>query len=295
MNWPAVSRWACSRLIGSIALAFDGPAHGGRQGRVQPRHPADPLRELLRLPRARQNHRKADLRLDLRDAALAKEAIVPGKPDESELVARILSDDADEVMPPPKSHKTLTAEQKELLEALGRRGGGVPAALGLRRPDAARRRRRSKRRRWVRNPIDAFILATLEAEGIDAVARGRPADAAPPAQPRPDRPAADARRRSTRSSTTRDPDAYEQLVDRLLASPHYGERMAVPWLDARPVRRHRRLSTATRTSDICPYRDYVIDAFNANMPFDQFTIEQLAGDLLPDPTPEQLVATGFNR
>ena len=124
-----------------------------------------------------KNQRKAKLRLDERASALATEAIVPGKPDESELVARIFSDDADEVMPPPSTHKTLTAAQKELLKQWIAAGGRVPAALGLHRRRAARRSRRSKHAAWVRNPIDAFILAHLEAEGITPVARGRPADA----------------------------------------------------------------------------------------------------------------------
>ena len=128
---------------------------------------------------------------------------------------------------------------------------------------------------------------------LRAVARGRPAHAAPPAQPRPDGlpPTPD---EVARLLADADPNAYERQVDRLLASPHYGERMAVPWLDlvrfTDTVGYH-----GDQNQNVFPYRDYVIDAFNRNKPFDQFTIEQIAGDLLPNPTTEQLVATGFNR
>ena len=126
------------------------------------------------------------------------------------------------------------------------------------------------------------------------VARGRQGHAHPPAVARPDRPAADAEARSMRSSRTPSPDAYERLVDRLLASPHYGERRGRHWLDlARYADSNGFTIDAPRS--IWKYRDWVIDAFNRDLPFDQFTIEQLAGDLLPKPTTEQLVATGFHR
>lgn len=239
-----------------------------------------------------KSHRKADLRLDIREAALEKEAIVPGKPEESELIARVFSDAADEVMPPPEAHKTLTPEQKDMLRRWVEAGAEYQphwAYVTPHRPEVPT----AKQAGWVRDPIDAFILGTLESKGI-----------APSAE-------ADRRTLLRRLSLDltglpptpeavqafvddTDPKAYERQVDRLLDSPHYGERMAVPWLDL-----VRFTDTVGYHGDqnqrIFPYRDYVVAAFNRNMPFDQFTVEQLAGDLLPRPTPEQRVATGFNR
>ncbi len=218
--------------------------------------------------------------------------MVPGKPDDSELVARVFEDDAEQVMPPPETHKTLTAEQKELLKRWIAQGAEYQAHWAYvppqrHTPPAVRETG------WVRNPIDAFILSTLESKAI---------------KPSPEADRATLIRRlsldliglpPTREEVRAfehdaDPRAYERLVDRLLESPHYGERMAVPWLDlarfADTVGYH-----GDQGQRVFPYRDYVIDAFNGNKPFDQFTVEQLAGDLLPHPTTEQLVATCFNR
>ena len=129
---------------------------------------------------------------------------------------------------------------------------------------------------------------------VGAVARGGQADAAAPRQPRPDRPAADVARNGRLPRRTRAPDAYEKAVDRLLASPHYGEHLARYWLDlARYADTNGYEKDDRRT--IWPYRDWVINAFNRDMPFDQFTIEQIAGDLLPNATLEQKIATGFHR
>jgi hypothetical protein len=239
-----------------------------------------------------KNKRKAKLRLDDRASALSMEAFVPGKPDESELVARVQSDDAEQVMPPPTSRKSLTPAQKELLTQWVAQGAEYQAHWSYvtpERPPVPAVRNMT----WVQSPIDAFILSRLESKGI-----------AP--SPEADRRTL-IRRLSldlvglppspeevTAFERDADPRAYERLVDRLLESPHYGERMAVPWLDlarwADTVGYH-----GDQGQRIFPYRDYVIDSFNSNKPFDQFTIEQLAGDLLPHPTSEQLVATGFNR
>jgi hypothetical protein len=239
-----------------------------------------------------KNKRKAKLRLDERASALGLKAIVPGKPDESAMVDRITSDDAEEVMPPPASHKSLTPAQKDLLKEWISQGAEYQAHWSY-VPPQHHPVPRVKNTSWVRNPIDAFLLSTLESKGI-----------APS-------PEADRRTLIRRLSldliglpptpekahdfvSDTDPRAYERLVDRLLESPHYGERMAVPWLDlarfADTVGYH-----GDQGQRVFPYRDYVIDSFNANKPFDQFTIEQLAGDLLPNPTTEQLVATCFNR
>ena len=197
-------------------------------------------------------------------------------------------------MPPPKSHKKLTAAQKETLQALGRRRRRVPAALVVDRARNGRRCRRSRTRPGSAIPIDRFILAELEKHGLQPGRRGRPADAGPPAQPRPDRPAAGAgRRRGVRQRHSR-PTLTRSYVDRLLASPHWGEHRGRYWLDAaRYADTHGIHFDNYR--EIWAYRDWVIDAFNRNMPFDQFTIEQLAGDLLPNRTLDQQVASGFNR
>jgi hypothetical protein len=239
-----------------------------------------------------KNKRKAKLRLDDRATAVGLQAIVVGKPDESELVSRIQSDDAEQMMPPPASRKSLTPAQKELLRQWIAQGAEYQAHWSyapLERPPVPTVRNTT----WVRNPIDAFILGKLESKGITPS------------------PKADRRTLIRRLSLDliglppspeevitferdTDPRAYELLVDRLLESPHYGERMAVPWLDlvrwADTVGYH-----GDQGQRIFPYRDYVIDSFNVNKPFDQFTIEQLAGDLLAHPSTEQLVATGFNR
>ena len=148
-------------------------------------------------------------------------------------------------------------------------------------------------RSWPRNPIDHFVLARLEAEGLRPIARGRSRHPDPPRQPRPDRPAPDPRGgRCVRGRPA--PDAYERLVDRLLASPHHGERQARPWLDqARYADTNGYEKDGGRS--IWPYRDWVIRAFNRDLPFDRFTIEQIAGDLLPNATLDQRIATGFHR
>jgi hypothetical protein len=239
-----------------------------------------------------KSHRKADLRLDDRSNAIAKEAIVPGNVDLSEVVARIFSDEAELVMPPPESTKTLSPSQKEMLKRWIAEGATYQAHWAyepIKRPAIPQ----SKDKTWPKNPIDSFILASLEAKGIKP-------------SPETDRrtllrrlsldliglpPSLEEVREFDADSSE---NAYEKQVDRLLASPRYGERMAVPWLDlvrfADTVGYH-----GDQNQHIFPYRDYVIDAFNKNLPFDRFTLEQLAGDLLENPTPEQLVATGFNR
>lgn len=239
-----------------------------------------------------QNTRKAKLRLDLREEALRRKAIVPGRPDESGLIERIFSDDPDDLMPPAESHKHLTVAQKETLRRWVAEGAQYQphwAYVIPTRPAVPEVRNRSA----VANPIDAFVLRPLEDRGV---APSRPADrrrllrrvsldltGLPPTP-----------REIAAFVADRSADAWERQVDRLLASPHYGERMAVPWLDT------ARFSDTVgyhgdQNQRIFPYRDYVIDAFNGNKRFDQFTIEQLAGDLLPEPTVEQRIATGFNR
>ena len=242
------------------------------------------------------SQRQADLRLDQESGLLGTtadpEVVVPGNAAESELFKRLLSTDLELVMPPPSSEKQITADQIDIIKRwidAGARWQKHWAFIPPRRPEIPQVRQQA----WVRNPIDAFVLARLEAEGL------KPSPAAdrstllrrlsldliglPPALAEQDAFFQD-----------ESPDAYERLVDRLLASPHYGERMALEWLDAA-----RFADTSGYQTDgerhMWRWREWVINAFNSNQPFDQFTIEQLAGDLLPEPTLDQLVATGFNR
>jgi hypothetical protein len=241
--------------------------------------------------------RKAGLRLDEEAGSRAElksgyRAIVPGKAEESALIARITTTDEDDVMPPPKSNKKLTAAQIEKLKAWIAGGAKYAQHWSFVKPELPALPE-VRKREWVRNPIDVFILARLEKEGI-----------APSAE-------ADARtllRRASLDVTGLPPTpkevldflgdkntpAWEEAVNDLLASPHYGERWGRHWLDmARYADSNGYSIDSART--IWKYRDWVIDAFNRDMPFDQFTIEQLAGDLLPQATADQKVATGFHR
>jgi hypothetical protein len=241
--------------------------------------------------------RKADLRLDREaDAFAAREggprAIVPGKAGESEVLRRLLSTKASERMPPPKSNKTVTSSQIEMVRRWIEQGAkyqGHWSLIPAQRTEAPA----VKDGTWPRNTIDRFVLARLEKEGL------RPSPTAdrrtlirrlsldllglPPTPAEVDRFVNDAAS-----------DAYEKLVERLLTSPHHGERLAVYWLDV-----VRYADTAGYHSDnhrdVWLYRDYVIAAFNKNIAFDRFVTEQLAGDLMPGATPEQRIASGFNR
>ncbi len=241
---------------------------------------------------ARQAEPGLDIEENAKENRDGHAAIVAGNVDESELVRRITSAQDDERMPPPDSSKKLKAEEIDLLKqwiAEGAKWSLAWSYLPPRKHELPEVHDHS----WPQNPIDYFVLARLEAADIkpsaDADKRtlvrrlyidliGLP--------PRPEE--VDEFILDTRA------DAYERLVDRLLVSPHYGERMAMYWLDlvryADTVGYH-----GDQEHHISPYRDYVINALNANMPFDQFTREQLAGDLLPSPTIEQKIATGYNR
>jgi hypothetical protein len=236
--------------------------------------------------------RKAGLRLDRRDDAEKMEAIVPGKPDTSGLVERIFSDEKSHVMPPPKTKKKLTSAQKETLKRWIAEGAEYQlhwSFIAPKRPPLPV----VKDMKWVRNAIDAFILADLEKRGL--------------------KPALEADRRTLARRLSLDliglppepaevekfvndpgPNAYERYVDHLLDSPHWGEHRGRYWLDAaRYADTHGIHFDNYR--EIWAYRDWVINAFNKNLPFDKFTIYQLAGDLLPNRTLDQQVASGFNR
>jgi hypothetical protein len=241
--------------------------------------------------------RQAGLRLDGREAATTPldsgvTAIVPGDPGTSGLIARITSTDPDVVMPPPRLNKPLTPAETEILRrwiAEGAEYRGHWAFQRVERPAVPA----VKEAGWAKTPIDRFILARLEQEGLVPNAE---ADRATLARRLaldltglPPTPAAvDAFVSDTAA------DAYEKYVDTLLASPHYGERMAIEWLDAARYADSNGYQTDSSRSN-WPWRDWLIKAYNDNLPFDRFTIEQLAGDMLEQPRLDQVVATGFNR
>jgi hypothetical protein len=236
--------------------------------------------------------RKADLRLDQRDAAIETKAIVPGKPEASEAIQRIRSTEDDELMPPPSSHKKLTAAQKEMLYRWVAAGAEYQPHWSLiapQRPAVPP----VKQAAWVRNPIDAFVLAKLESLGLQpaeeadryTLARRLSLDLrGVPPEP------AEVEAFVNDTAT----DAYEKLVERFLASPQWGEHRGRYWLDAARYGDTHGIHI-DNFREIWAYRDWVINAFNRNVPFDQFTIEQLAGDLLPNRSLEQQIASGFNR
>ncbi len=244
-----------------------------------------------------EKHREASLRLDVRENAVAEhdggKPVVPGKPEESELLERILATDVDDIMPPPKSKRARpTEEEIALLRkwiAQGAEYEGHWAFLPLRKDPPPQ----TSNTAWAKNPIDQFVAARLEREGLS--------------------PSAEADRATLIRRVSLDltgllpspeqveafvndpaPDAYERLVDQLLADRHYGERWGRHWLDqARYADSNGYTIDSERT--MWPFRDWVIKALNDDMPFDQFTLEQLAGDLLPHPTKSQLIATAFHR
>jgi hypothetical protein len=233
-----------------------------------------------------------ELRLDIRNSATAS-AIVPGSADTSPLIERLTADDPDVRMPPVTSHRVpLTADQVALVKRWIDQGAAYAdhwAYNPPRRPPLPEVNQKD----WPANPIDYFVLAQNERRGVRQSIEADPATLVrrlnfdllglPPSP-------ADVHRFLANSS----PRAYSKYVDQLLESVHFGERLAVLWLDL------------VRFADTCgyhgdqhrnvdAYRDYVVESFNGNKPFDQFTLEQFAGDLLPSPTQEQLIATGFNR
>lgn len=244
----------------------------------------------------RQGSAENGLRLDTKAGAFAPledgHVIVPSQPDDSQLIQRVFSTDADFVMPPVDHHKQLSDQQKQSLREWIAQGAEWSEHWAY-APPVRHEPPGVNATDRVRNWIDQFILARLEAEGL---APSPPADrrtlirrlsfdltGLPPAPDEVDAFVNDA-----------SDDAWASLVNRLLDSPHYGERMAMHWLDlvryADSVGYH-----GDQPVSVSPFRDYVIRSFNQNKPFDQFTREQLAGDLLPEPTQEQLVASGYNK
>jgi Protein of unknown function (DUF1553)/Protein of unknown function (DUF1549)/Concanavalin A-like lectin/glucanases superfamily/Planctomycete cytochrome C len=240
--------------------------------------------------------RKKDLRLDQRDVAINAKAIVPGKPEKSDMITRIFAAADDGMMPPAKSHKKLTPAQKETLKRWVAEGAEYQAHwsfIAPSRPPLPKFDGDVKASSWIRNPIDAFILAKLKENGLE---------------PAPEADRRTLARRLSFDLTGLPPEPadveafvndksanwYEKYVDKLMDSPQWGEHRGRYWLD------YARYGDSNgihidNFREIWSYRDWVISAFNKNMPYDQFTIDQLAGDLLPNPTLDERIATGFNR
>jgi Protein of unknown function (DUF1553)/Protein of unknown function (DUF1549)/Concanavalin A-like lectin/glucanases superfamily/Planctomycete cytochrome C len=239
--------------------------------------------------------RKADLRLDQRDAAIEMGAITVGEPDESELIARIMSDDAELVMPPAETKKKLTEEQKQKLKLWIKSGAEFEPHWSFIAPHK-NELPVTKNAQWTKNAIDSFVLKKLEENGLtpnsEADARtlfrrmhlditGLPPNGA------------DVEAFVTDFAERKDA-ALSDWIDRLMKSTAWGEHRARYWLDAARYADTHGLHF-DNYREMWPYRDWVIRSFNGNQPFDQFTVEQLAGDLLPNPTDDQLIATGFQR
>jgi hypothetical protein len=295
--WAMLLAVACFGVAGASSLA--ARAGAGGQGSIAP---VSFNRDILPILSNNcfachgpdEDKRETRFHFDTRDGAFAKKGvIVPGDASGSFLIERVTNPDPDERMPPLETGHTLSAKQIDLLRRWideGAKWDTHWAFVAPQRPDPPAARSGS---RWVRNPIDQFILARLDREGL---------------KPSPEADRTTLLRRLTYDLTglpptpeaidaflaDESPDAYERRVDTLLQSPRYGERMAMPWLDAaRYADTHGYHIDNLR--GMWPWRDWVISAFNRNMPFDQFTIEQIAGDLLPNATRDQKIASGFNR
>ncbi len=237
-----------------------------------------------------EGKRMAGIRLDTKEGALA--ALTPGRPETSRLYLRVAHADPKQRMPPLSTGRTLNTQQVELIQKWIAGGAEWKIHWSYEKPER-RELPAVKNKRWARNAIDNFVLATLEKENLPPSAEADRVTllrrlsldltGLPPTPAEVDLFAKD-----------KSANAYEKQVERLLASPHYGERMAMPWLDvARYADTHGFHIDSHR--DMWPWRDWVIRAFNSNMPFDRFTVEQLAGDLLPNATVDQKIASGFNR
>lgn len=238
--------------------------------------------------------RKANLRLDLREDALRKDdpIILPGKSAQSELIKRVTSTDPDDVMPPPDSHRKLTPQQVAALKRWIDEGAGWGQHWAFEAPQRPPLPK-VKNGRWAKNPIDRFVLARLQEAKLS---------------PSPEAPKETLIRRVSLDLTglpptpeetaafllDKSPQAYEKVVDRLLKAPAFGERMVWEWLEAaRYADTNGYQGDPTRTMYF--WRDWAVQALNSNKPFDEFTVEQLAGDLLPNATQAQKIATGFHR
>jgi len=276
---------ACFSLLPLFAFAAEADVSFSRQ--IQPLL----ARRCFACHGPDEDERQADLRLDLRDAAIEGGAIEPGKPAASALISRVASTDLDERMP-PAGHKPLAPAEIDQLRQWIKAGAVYEphwAFIPPKRPALPA----VKDRQWPHNAVDHFVLARIEQAGLKPSPRAEKLTLArrlyldltglPPTPQQADAFAADDRH-----------DAYQRLVDHLLSSPRYGERWGRKWLD---VARYSDTNgyEKDRPRTIWPYRDWVIRALNSDMPFSQFTLEQIAGDMLPDATASQRIATGFHR
>jgi hypothetical protein len=240
-----------------------------------------------------KENQKADLRLDIRASAILANAIQPLHPEKSEMLIRIFSKDPEEIMPQPEAHRELSSDQKELIKKWIYQGAEYEPHWSFVTPPETIPVPETVDKTWSKTPIDQFILARLEKEKLKPSLPAAPErwlrrvtfdlTGLPPTQTEIDAYLAD-----------KTPTAAETVVDRLIASPRFGERMATPWLDVA-----RYADSFGYQADIgteaWPYRDWVIKSFNENIPFDQFITQQVAGDLLENPTRDQRLATTFNR
>jgi hypothetical protein len=244
-----------------------------------------------------EGRREANLRLDTFEGAAARfkdsdgSALVPGNAEASVMLKRMRSTDPDVVMPPPKSHLTMLPEEIALIERWINQGAQYEGHWAFIAPPDHIPVPQTKDTTWPANPIDSFVLARLEKEGLQPCAEAPPErwlrrvtydlTGLPPTQAEID-------------DFLSAPSAREAVVDRLLASPRFGEHRAIAWLDVARYADSFGYQADIQT-EAWPYRDWVIRAFNGNLPFDQFIIQQLAGDLLPDAPRDQRLATAFNR
>ena len=301
VSGPGIAAWFLALAVVPWAEAEDGKRTpgGGIPGSVRFNRDIRPILsdKCFQCHGTDASQRKARLRLDSRNgattpAASGSPAIVPGNLDESELYRRITTEDADEHMPPTKTGKALSAAEVQKFKTWieeGARFEGHWAFIPPVRPDLPT----VKHTDWVRNPIDAFILAKLEREGLAPSPQAdRPTllrrlsldlTGLPPLPPEVDRFLKDDGK-----------DAYSNQVERLLESPHYGERWGRLWLDAARYADSDGYEK-DKSRKVYFYRDWVIAALNRDLPYNQFIIEQIGGDLLPGATQDQVVATGFLR
>ncbi len=294
-NSKFISRWEFFTIVGIIFSIshLDAPAAFGDEAPLSYNHDIRPILsdKCFFCHGPDEKHRKRKLRLD-DEASAKKKVIIPGDPKKSKFIRLLKTDDEDDIMPPLESGKTLTPKEIALLERWVKEGANYEPYWAY-VPPKKHTPPKVKKTNWPLNFIDHFLLDRMEKKGF---------------QPNPEADKRTLIRRLyfdflglppkyedvEKFVNDSDPKAYEAVVDRLLESQHFGERMAVYWLDlvryADTVGYH-----GDQDHSISPYRDYVIKAFNKNIPFDQFTREQLAGDLLPNPTLDQKVATGYNR
>lgn len=284
-------------LLSVLACSLSASAQPGEQREIVFNRDVRPIMSdtcfLCHGPDAGQ--READLRLDTPEGAYADRdgsaAIIPGNPEESLLIWMINAEDEEDLMPPPEHHRALTKKEKDIFYQWIQEGAEYDQHWAFVAPTKSEVPVFAKDQ--PENEIDAFIRKRLELEGLTPSAKADRATlmrrlsfdltGLPPTLEEVHAFVSDP-----------SPDAYEQQVDRLLASPHFGERMALMWLDAARYG-DSSVMHADGPRNMWPWRDWVIDAYNNNQPYDQFSIEQLAGDLLPDPTLSQKIATGFNR